>query len=308
MSMDLERVWEVGPLLYQDSFESRRRRFLEELRQKGATPEDISLACHYFLANYNGVPAPKPLEEIELLLAGGVPKHAPLPSLSEEEMGIALFLKAITAFRDIRKDLVSKALIVQYRVLQELCHRYGIDFSLRNFMCYEEIVEGGVALKSKEASIASRAQGCVYLAGEKPRIVTGSTAHLKQLVTRRIFGEQILPTRTLQGNTGSKGQYVGKVRIVIDPDNTEFEQGDILVTGMTRPEYVPLMSKAGAVVTDEGGVTCHAAIISRELNVPCIVGTRRATHVLRDHMLVEVNADEGMVYILEEEITPASPT
>ena len=74
---------------------------------------------------------------------------------------------------------------------------------------------------------------------------------------------------------------------------------DILVSPMTRPDFVPAMKIAGAVVTDEGGVICYAAIISRELGIPCIVGTKIATKVLHDGDLVEVDADNGVVRIME---------
>ena len=64
---------------------------------------------------------------------------------------------------------------------------------------------------------------------------------------------------------------------------------------MTRPEFVPIMKKAAAIVTDEGGITCHAAIISRELGVPCVVGTKIATKVLKDNDFVEIRATHGLV-------------
>jgi len=70
------------------------------------------------------------------------------------------------------------------------------------------------------------------------------------------------------------------------------------VTSMTRPEFVPLMKKAAGVVTDEGGISCHAAIISRELGIPCIIGTKTATRRLKDGDQVEVNADRGIVKII----------
>jgi pyruvate,water dikinase len=69
---------------------------------------------------------------------------------------------------------------------------------------------------------------------------------------------------------------------------------------MTRPEYVPLMRLALAIVTDEGGITCHAAIVSRELKKPCIIGTKIATQVLHDGDLVEVDADAGVVRVIEQ--------
>ena len=73
------------------------------------------------------------------------------------------------------------------------------------------------------------------------------------------------------------------------------KKGDILVAGMTSPEFIVVMRKARAVITDQGGMTAHAAIVPRELRIPCLVGTKIATQVLQDGDLVEVDADRGIV-------------
>ena len=76
----------------------------------------------------------------------------------------------------------------------------------------------------------------------------------------------------------------------------------ILVAGMTNPTMIPLAREAKAIVTDEGGVTCHAAIISREFKIPCVVGTRVATRVLKNGDMVEVDANEGVVRIVKRNV------
>ena len=92
------------------------------------------------------------------------------------------------------------------------------------------------------------------------------------------------------------GVVSGRCRIVPDPFNAgDFREGDILVTGMTRPEFVPLMKKAAAIVTDAGGMLCHAALVAREMKKPCIVGTEKATKVFKDGDVLEVDAVEGTV-------------
>lgn len=73
------------------------------------------------------------------------------------------------------------------------------------------------------------------------------------------------------------------------------KKGNILITGMTRPEILPVIKLASAIVTDEGGITCHAAIVAREFNIPCVVGTLFATKVLKDGDVIEVNANQGIV-------------
>ncbi|PIN79568.1 hypothetical protein COV16_03470 [Candidatus Woesearchaeota archaeon CG10_big_fil_rev_8_21_14_0_10_34_8] len=101
----------------------------------------------------------------------------------------------------------------------------------------------------------------------------------------------------IEGNCAYPGKVKGIVRIVNDrtAENVEFTEGDILVSISTSPIYMKLMQKAGAIVSDEGGLLCHAAIISRELKKPCIIGTKIATKVLKDGDLVEVDANSGIV-------------
>lgn len=103
-------------------------------------------------------------------------------------------------------------------------------------------------------------------------------------------------TDSVKGSTAYPGRVEGRVRIVLTPtSSTIFEQGEVLITGMTRPEYLPLMEKASAIVTDAGGVLSHAAISARELKKPCVIGTKIATKVFKDGDMVEVDADNGMV-------------
>jgi len=101
----------------------------------------------------------------------------------------------------------------------------------------------------------------------------------------------------IRGLGASPGRGIGEVRVLVSPDKDNgFESGDVLVATMTTPDWVPLMMKASAIVTDGGGVTCHAAIVSREMGLPCVVGTRNATKVLQDKMLVTVDGTHGTVY------------
>ncbi|HWE41258.1 MAG TPA: phosphoenolpyruvate synthase [Gemmatimonadaceae bacterium] len=105
------------------------------------------------------------------------------------------------------------------------------------------------------------------------------------------------PRRVLLHGLGAgPGLAAGIVRVLRSPaDSARLQQGEILVTAMTSPDWVPLMRRAAAVVTDAGGMTSHAAIVSRELGIPCIVGTRTATSALTDGMMVTVNARDGTV-------------
>jgi len=105
-----------------------------------------------------------------------------------------------------------------------------------------------------------------------------------------------------KGQVASQGDVVkGSVQIILNIDEVKtFEKDNILVTSMTVPDFLPAMKKAKAIVTDEGGLTCHAAIVSRELKVPCIIGTRIATKVLKNWDLIEIETNKGMVKILKK--------
>ncbi len=112
----------------------------------------------------------------------------------------------------------------------------------------------------------------------------------------------------VKGAPASPGLVAGKAHVILDPSKIdEFKQGEILVTEMTAPDWVPAMKKAKAIVTDSGGMTCHASIVSRELGIPCVVGTKSrgeaATTAIKDGMDITVDASHGIVYegILEEE-------
>lgn len=102
------------------------------------------------------------------------------------------------------------------------------------------------------------------------------------------------------GVCAMKGKAIGKVKILIQKDKINlFRKDEIIVAPMTTPDYLFAMKKAAAIITDEGGITSHAAIVAREFKKPCIIGTKIATKVLKDGDLVEVDANRGIVKILK---------
>jgi len=100
----------------------------------------------------------------------------------------------------------------------------------------------------------------------------------------------------VHGLGAAPGEASGSVRVISDLEQaSELRDGEVLVTHMTAPDWVPLMRRAAAIATDSGGMTCHAAIVSRELGIPCVVGTGEATKILRDGEVVTVDAAAGVV-------------
>ncbi len=120
------------------------------------------------------------------------------------------------------------------------------------------------------------------------------------------FREEIKYSKLIKGQTASKGRVIGKVKIItvnysdlkrINEEIKKMQKGEILVAETTAPELMAAVKKAGAIVTDMGGLMSHAAIVSREFGIPCIVGTGTASKILKDGDLVEVDADKGIIKI-----------
>lgn len=168
----------------------------------------------------------------------------------------------------------------------------------------EQVFKEGVSPKLKEELQIRKNGFDTFIIGGKIITVAGDAR--RQL-------HEIVPVVTLQepihqkedgiisGKIGHDGYVKGIVRVILGPDDFhKVKDGDILVAGSTTPNYFPVMCRAAAFITDEGGVTAHAAIIARELKRPCIIGTKIATQVLKDGDLVEVDANKGVVRILKQ--------
>ena len=110
------------------------------------------------------------------------------------------------------------------------------------------------------------------------------------------IGTEKSDVNELKGQTGYKGCVKGKAVVVTDrKEFDKVKKGDILVTTTTTPQFIPLVKKVRAIVADSGGITSHAAILSREMKIPCVIGTGIATDVFKDGDLIEVDADKGIV-------------
>ncbi|MBW2977563.1 hypothetical protein KY331_01840, partial [Candidatus Woesearchaeota archaeon] len=100
----------------------------------------------------------------------------------------------------------------------------------------------------------------------------------------------------IKGTSANAGYVKGTAKVITNvKEFHKFKKGDILIANSTTPNYMPIMGKAAAFLTDEGGITCHAAIVSREMGKPCIIGLKNATKVFKDEDLIEVDADKGVV-------------
>jgi phosphohistidine swiveling domain-containing protein len=148
-------------------------------------------------------------------------------------------------------------------------------------------------LPDKESLTNRYDQSVIYFDGAKKYILSLNQVNQFESLIVETSGSK---STEIKGVVASRGKAIGTCQIIRDPRQVDiFNDGDIIITGMTRPEFVPLMKKAGAIVTDAGGVLSHAAIVSRELKKPCIIGTEVATNIFKDGDKVEVDAYKGVV-------------
>lgn len=123
-----------------------------------------------------------------------------------------------------------------------------------------------------------------------------SKNEIRKTIAKYIQEEDYSKIKELKGVVVFPKKVLGKARVVLKKkDLPKIKNGDILVTIMTNPEFVPYLSKVAGIVTDYGGVTCHASIISREMKIPCIVATENATKVFKDGELIEIDDKENLV-------------
>ncbi len=308
----LEKIWEKSTHPVFESFEIRRKKQTVEIVRGYGISDEAARKATFIYTDYF---LPKKVEEIKENLAlcdVNQPVNFTsddrkiyeswLGSLSQDERKLAEYIQFVMEMRDIRKDPIAWIQAVLAETAFEMARRAGIDKDIVPTISPLEYRGGIDWLKNNKEQLLLGKSGSVLFIQDNGEIEREFTS--PESVKSDIDELLNLPKdiSEIKGQPASKGNCRGVVRIVIDPEGQEakdFENGNILVTSMTRPEFVPLMRKAGAIVTNEGGITCHAAIISRELKKPCIIGTKIATKVLKDGDRVEVDADKGVVRILK---------
>lgn len=205
------------------------------------------------------------------------------------------FFQQLTYWREHRKKVNLMGVHIWHRLFEALESKTGIPKRYLEYLNYDEIsqlLEGKISNKVLKERCEKGVM--IHVTREGHTLFVGKDAVAKkQECEKKII---VNTSEELKGQIACKGIAQGRVKIIITRDDfVKFRAGDVLVAGMTRPEHVPLMKKAAAIITNEGGITCHAAIVSRELNKPCIIGTKVATEVLKDGEMVEVDAGRGVI-------------
>ena len=194
-------------------------------------------------------------------------------------------------------DVLSKIVIPPAKIKAA---EFSSEENILDLMTADELLSGGAS--DLNIRIQKRKENNFFIYQ-----VTGSEKKVLWTKSPDVLVEKIEGTAAqmdeleLGGQVACLGFVEGPAKIILDPTKAEgFQNGDILVTINSNPAFMSIIKKCAAIVTDEGGMTCHAAIISRELNIPCIVGTKVATKVLHNGDIVEVDADKGIVKIVNK--------
>lgn len=203
-------------------------------------------------------------------------------------------------------DAMKKAYAISHcflsNFLEETAKRLKVKIADLYFLTPGEISETLKGQKQiSKAEVKSR-KSCIVIGHRisgkwQVQIIKGEAA--KSIITKLLEPQKVEEKLFIKGIAASPGKAIGLVKVLKDATEVnKLSQGEILVTPMTTPDYILAIHKAAAIITDEGGVLCHAALVSREFGIPCIIGTKKATKVLKDGDLVEVDAEKGIVKIL----------
>jgi len=216
--------------------------------------------------------------------------------LAKEVRGVIDFFSLLVEWRDLRKKMHQAG---SFYIWRYIFTHLKIPEDLRPYLVVQDYLNKEYLKQDFKQTLKQRKKHCLIsldCAGkfgwflEKREIEN----KIEQLEKKEGTADQ------LKGTPASWGTAKGRAKVINSAkDFPKMQKGDILIAPMTRPEYLPVMKLASAVLTDEGGITSHAAIVSRELNIPCIIGLKIATKVLKDGDIIAINASHGSIKIIK---------
>ncbi|MBW2995801.1 hypothetical protein KY332_00715 [Candidatus Woesearchaeota archaeon] len=219
-------------------------------------------------------------------------------NLSDDEILLIEGIRELVYFRSFRLDIIFRSEYIVKNLFEEIAKRMGMGYTEMFQLFYQEIIDFLDGKELNKELIEKRKMDYAFSCiNREIKVLYGED--IKKLESE-VGEEEVSEAEEIKGSVASQGKVQGVVKLVYTvSDLPKVKEGDILVASMTKPDYIIAMEKAAAFVTDEGGITCHAAIVSREMNKPCIIGTKIATKVLKDGDLVEVDAKKGIVKVLK---------
>ncbi|MCX6706822.1 MAG: PEP-utilizing enzyme [Candidatus Woesearchaeota archaeon] len=258
------------------------RALMEDAMRKGESAENISKRFGWMKAR-DGFSDPFTAEDVRSLIRGLKPaKKHPGMNIPKELKKLFKEMKELVFFRTSRTDVLYELIFLARPLLKRAGDKYDIPFPEIRYYTIQSLIKGKPERYTDDCTFAS------YL----------GNMHISE--EPLIREEKIKEAQEVKGNIAYKGIARGAARIVrFVSELDKVKKGDVLVTQMTFPSYVSAMTKASAFVTDEGGITCHAAIVAREMKKPCITGTKIATKIFKDGDIIEVDANHGWVRIIK---------
>lgn len=225
-------------------------------------------------------------------------KLSKLLKLTDTEERLLRAVGELAYFKEYRKGLSSKTHYLIEPLLIAIARKGNLSLKEVRYLWPEEIEKILLNDQSMTKIASNRISFSIYIQkGKQQDVLIKKRA--KDFLAKNVKEEINKETATIKGVVASMGKVSGIVKLVITArDIKKMKKGNILVSTMTNPDLIPAISKAAAIITDTGGMTCHAAIVSRELNIPCIIGTQHATKILKDGDKVEVDANNGTIKIL----------
>ncbi len=222
--------------------------------------------------------------------------------LSESEKAVFEVVRDVGYYKWAREQVFQQATLRMKRVQDELGARTGMPSTLESKYLVSSEWSGALKNAGEFVDKAKlRTKNCLMLVTRSgTTIVEGAAA--ENDYSKMVFVEEDVNAvvKELRGMPACAGVARGRVSVVnVFSEARKMKQGDVLVSVATTPDLVPAMKRASAIVTSEGGVTCHAAIVSRELGIPCVVGVRNVHKILRDGDEVEVDATAGIIKIIK---------
>lgn len=200
--------------------------------------------------------------------------------------------KEVVYFRTYRTDYANKAFVNIKPLLEALSEKMSLSYKGILYLRKEEIQKN---ITPEKEELERRKDDYAVITTEPYKVIFSSDPErIKEL--KSIYCEDYKASSNIKGQTAFSGKVKGKARIVMyKSDLDKVKEGDIMVSPMTTPDFITAMERAAGFVTDEGGISCHAAIVAREMKKPCIVGTKSATKSIEDGEMVEVDAKNGVV-------------
>jgi len=206
------------------------------------------------------------------------------------------FAQLMTYWCDTRKEQYMKGFYYLLMVLRDIAQKFNLDYhtiAMHSVDEVRELLKNNKKLKKKE--IQRRDNGVFVIYEYSNKYTCYYHPFSKKMLEIAIRYDK---RKEISGKVAnkSKERFVkGVIKIITDPAKEKLNKDEILVTSMTRVEFVPIIIKAKAIITDEGGIASHAAIVSREIGIPCIIGTKVATKVLKNGDYVEIDTEKGVV-------------